>query len=285
MAKASLGRGLGAILDEVGEAYQRDLNETTKRYDYIEIDMDSIVPNPYQPRKHFDQTALKELSESIVEHGLIQPIAVTLDNDQYIIVAGERRYRASKLANLDKIKATVLDIDLNSLRELAIIENIQREELNPIELALSYQELIDEHNVTHEELAKKVKKSRTSITNILRLLSLSEFVQKRVISKELSMGHAKVLVGLDKKIQKKVAESIIGQKLSVRETENLVKALKDGEKIKVKDVKKIDYDLKPLKSTLKDAFFKNKISGNKLVIEFGSDEELNKIVEFFQKNL
>jgi ParB family chromosome partitioning protein len=285
MAKASLGRGLGAILDEVGEAYQRDLNETTNINSSIELDIDLIKPNPYQPRKHFDKDALRELSESIVEHGLIQPIAVVLDSDQYIIVAGERRYRATQLAGLDKIKANILDIDLNRLRELAIIENIQREELNPIELAQSYKELIDEYEVTHDELAKRVKKSRTSITNVLRLLSLSEFVQKRVITKEITTGHAKVLVGLEKKLQKKITESIIGQKLSVRDTEKLVKSLKDGEDTKLKVEKKIEYDVKHLKSTLQNAFFKNKISGNKLVIEFGSDEELDKLVKFFEKSL
>jgi ParB family chromosome partitioning protein len=285
LAKSSLGRGLGAIFDEVGEAYQRDLSPSTNNNDIIELDINNIKPNPYQPRKNFDEAALAELSESIKEHGLIQPIVVMLDNDEYIIIAGERRYRASKLAGFEKIKAVILDISVDKIRELAIIENIQREELNPIELAQAYQKLIEEYEVTHEELAQKVKKSRTSITNTLRLLALSDFVQKRVIAKEITTGHAKILVGLDKKMQKRVTESIIGQKLSVRETEQLVKSLKNSEDKSNQSEKSVKYNTNELKDSLKNAFFKSKINGNKLVIEFNNEAELSKLVQFFEKSL
>lgn len=282
MAKASLGRGLGAILDEVEEAYQKDLKGSKKSI--IEIDIDAIKPNPYQPRKYFDKEALQELAESIKEHGLIQPIIVAMNNDEYIIVAGERRYRASKLANFDKIKAIVADIDLKRLRELAIIENIQREELNPIELAQSYKELIEDYSITHEELSNKLKKSRTSITNIMRLLNLDDFVQQKLIIGDITIGHAKVLVPLEASLQKQITESIIGQKLSVRDTEDLVKSLK-SDTTKKESTKKEQYDTSDLKKLLKNAFFKSKLSGNKLVIEFNSQEEIRKLSDFFQKNL
>lgn len=282
MAKSSLGRGLGAIFDEVEEAYQRDLQGNKKSI--IELEIDDIKPNPYQPRKYFEQSALVELADSIKEHGLLQPIVVTLDNDDYIIVAGERRFRASKLAGFDTIKAIVADVDLKKLRELAVIENIQREELNPIELALSYKELLEDYKITHEELSNRVKKSRTSITNIMRLLNLDDFVQDRLIKGDISIGHAKLLVPLDKNIQKRVTESIIGQKLSVRDTEDLLKNLKENNDAQ-ECIKKVQYNVDVLKKSLKNAFFKSKFSGNKLVIELNSDEEIEKLADFFKKNL
>jgi ParB family chromosome partitioning protein len=282
MAKSSLGRGLGAIFDEVEEAYQKDLAGHQKNI--INLDIEDIKPNPYQPRKYFDNEALKELSDSIKEHGLLQPIIVTLDNDNYIIVAGERRYRATKLAGINSINAIVADVNIKKLRELAIIENIQREELNPIELALSYKELINDYEITHEELSNRVKKSRTNITNIMRLLNLDKFVQDRLIKGDISIGHAKLLVPLDVDMQKQVTESIIGQKLSVRDTEDLLKNLKE-DKEETNCIKKVQYDVDILKSSLKNAFFKSKFSGNKLVIELGSEEEIAKLAKFFEKNL
>lgn len=282
MAKSSLGRGLGAIFDEVEEAYQKDLQGNKKSI--IELEIEDIKPNPYQPRKYFEQSALEELADSIKEHGLLQPIVVTLDNDDYIIVAGERRFRASKLAGFDTIKAIVADVDLKKLRELAVIENIQREELNPIELALSYKELLEDYKITHEELSNRVKKSRTSITNIMRLLNLDDFVQDRLIKGDITIGHAKLLVPLDKNIQKRVTESIIGQKLSVRDTEDLLKNLKENNE-EQECIKKVQYNVDVLKKSLKNAFFKSKFSGNKLVIELNSDEEIEKLADFFKKNL
>ncbi|WP_373028722.1 ParB/RepB/Spo0J family partition protein [Sulfurovum sp.] len=227
----ALGRGLGEILSEVEEAYEKDLSDIdsfeleSEGARVEELPVDSISENPFQPRKHFDEQALKELSQSIVEHGLLQPIVVIEKEDGYLLIAGERRLRAHKLAKLTNIKAIIADADIDEvrLRELALIENIQRENLNAIELANSYAELIDVHKITHDELSSIVHKSRSQITNTMRLLSLSPYSQKQLVDGKISQGHAKVLVGLDDKKQKIVIDSIIGQKLSVRDTENMVK--------------------------------------------------------------
>jgi len=234
MAKSGLGRGLGDILEEIGSTYESQFNEAVEeapQSDIVaELDIEQIDPNPYQPRKHFDQEKLQELSESIKYHGLLQPVVVIEHEDRYILIAGERRLRASKLANLKTIKAIIADVELDDLRmrELALIENIQRENLNPIELALSYRELLDVHKITHEQLADIVHKSRSQITNTLRLLSLSDDIQEAIAAGTLTQGHAKVLVNLSQAEQKLAANTIIGQKLSVREAEKLVQRMKDG---------------------------------------------------------
>ena len=230
----ALGRGLGDILSEVEEAYEKDLSgidsfELEAQGARVEdLFVENISPNPFQPRKHFDEQALTELSESIKEHGLLQPIVVIEKEDGYLLIAGERRLRAHKLANIDTIKAIIADADIDDikLREFALLENIQRENLNAIELANSYSELIDVHNITHDELSSIVHKSRSQITNTMRLLSLSSYVQKKLTESKISQGHAKVLVGLDEKKQKVIIDSVIGQKLSVRDTENMVKSHK-----------------------------------------------------------
>ena len=230
----ALGRGLGEILSEVEEAYEKDLSnidsfELESQGARVEdIAVDRIAANPFQPRKHFDEQALKELSQSIAEHGLLQPIVVIEKEDGYLLIAGERRLRAHKLAKLTKIKAIIANVDIDEvrLRELALIENIQRENLNAIELANSYAELIEVHNITHDDLSSIVHKSRSQITNTMRLLSLSPYVQEQLAEGKISQGHAKVLVGLDEQKQKIVIDSVIGQKLSVRDTENMVKNYK-----------------------------------------------------------
>ena len=194
--KSALGRGLGAILEDVELAYKAELSDGNK--DIIkEIDVKSITENPYQPRKHFDETALRELSESIKRHGLIQPIIVIPKDEGYMLIAGERRFRATKMLGEEKIKAVVADIESKNLRELALIENIQREDLNPIELANSYKELIEEYKITQDGLAGIIHKSRTQITNTMRLLSLSKETQELIKDGKITQGHAKVIVGLD----------------------------------------------------------------------------------------
>jgi len=227
----ALGRGLGTILSEVEEAYEKDLSDIdsfeleAQGARVEELSVESITANPFQPRKHFDEQALKELSESIAEHGLLQPIVVIEKEEGYLLIAGERRLRAHKLAKLPTVKAIIADADIDDikLRELALLENIQRENLNAIELANSYAELIDVHEITHDELSAIVHKSRSQITNTMRLLSLGKYAQESVVSGKISQGHAKVLVGLDEKKQKVMVDSVSGQKLSVRETENMVK--------------------------------------------------------------
>jgi ParB family chromosome partitioning protein len=230
----ALGKGLGQILEEVGMAYESEMQggdnfakgDAQERIQ--ELDVLSIDPNPYQPRKHFDETRLKELSDSIREHGLLQPVVVVSRDDRYILVAGERRLRAHKLAELPTIRAIVAEVDFDDLRmrELALVENIQRENLNAIELANSYQELLDVHEITHEGLAQIVHKSRSQITNTLRLLSLPSYAQQMITEEKITQGHAKILVGLDPQKVQVLVDTIIGQKLSVRETENLLKQKK-----------------------------------------------------------
>lgn len=282
MAKSALGRGLGELLGEVEAAYESNNGVSTKHE--LFLDINSIIPNPGQPRKIFDEVKLKELSDSIKEHGLIQPITV-IENpnveDQYILIAGERRLRAHKLANLEKIKAIVIEIDESKMREVALIENIQRDDLNIIELAYSYAQLINEHNLTHEDLANKVFKSRTSITNTLRLLQLCSYVQQLLANDKISAGHAKVMVGLDELTQKKVADSVVGQKLSVRETEQLIKELKEPstKKISKKSKTKV-FDFAPLENVVKklsENDLKIKAEKNYIKIEIKSQNDIEKI--------
>jgi ParB family chromosome partitioning protein len=291
MAKAALGRGLGELLGEVESAYESN-NTSSKNTLDIYLDVNSIKPNPAQPRKIFDEDRLKELSESIKEHGLIQPISVIESNvyGEYILIAGERRLRAHKLANIDKIRANIMDIEDAKLREIALIENIQRDDLNIIELAYSYAQLINEHSLTHEELSAKVFKSRTSITNTLRLLQLSSYVQQMLANEKITAGHAKVMIGLDDETQRKVTDSIIGQKLSVRETELLIKNIKTPEpknSIKSKSKPKT-YDLNPLNSVV-DELSKNnlkvKLEKNCFKIEIKSQEDIEKISNYFRNTL
>jgi len=173
----ALGRGLSELLGEVETAY--DNSTSSSQNGVVQLDVNSIKPNPSQPRKIFDETKLKELSDSIKKHGLLQPVSVIKTNDlDYILIAGERRLRAHKLAGLDTIKATIIEAEEFKLRELALIENIQRDDLNIIELAYSYAQLINEHNLTHDDLSEMVFKSRSSITNTLRLLTLCVYVQQ-----------------------------------------------------------------------------------------------------------
>ncbi len=285
MKKSGLGRGLDALLGEVSEAYE---NESSTKNGVVEIPLESIEPNPYQPRKHFPQESLKELAESIKNDGLIQPIVVVEDDiDGYILVAGERRFRASKLAKLKTIKAIVLDITKEQMQQYALIENIQREDLNPIELAKSYQALIELHGATHEELASIIHKSRTHITNTLRLLSLSKKTQEALIEKKISAGHAKVLIGLDEKEQTTMVNSIVGQKLSVREVEKIIKSMRLAkEEKKEKEPKRKENTSKELylmqlHEKLKSLGIKSVVGSDTITLEFTSQDE----VDSFTKRL
>lgn len=278
--KSGLGRGLDAILGDVELAYTKEL-ENGKQDFVIEIEVDKIKPNPYQPRQIFDEQAIEELSQSIERHGLIQPIIVFEKDDGYFLIAGERRLRATKLLNKPTIKAIVADIESKNLRELALIENIQRENLNPVELANSYKELIDEYKITQEDLSNIIKKSRSQITNTLRLLSLSKETQNALSENKISQGHAKVLVGLNPDEEIKVLNTIIGQKLNVRQTENLVKKLKNGDKIEKKS-KFIDLnfesEIKALKYKLDD-FGNVHIKNKKLTIEFKEISQIKNLID------
>ena len=282
----ALGRGLSELLGEVETAYENNTQDNTLVED---IDLSLITVNPYQPRKIFDDEKIQELSESIKTHGLLQPIVLTKNDNSYIIVAGERRYRATKLLKNKTINAIILDIEDKQLREYALIENIQRSDLNILEVAYSYSSLINEHNITHDELANIVHKSRSSITNMLRLLTLSVYTQQMISANKISLGHAKLIIGLNEDIQKMIVDSIIGQRLSVRETEKLVKEFKNNKEdiTKVNNKKKSKYDVSSLHSIVdkfKDKKLKIKITNNSFNIVINSQDDIDNIVKFFNNN-
>lgn len=285
----ALGRGLGELLGEVESAYVNSTGNSNKS-GIRKINVSLIKANPNQPRKIFDEEKLTELSESIKEHGLLQPIVVIENEDgTFTLVAGERRLRAHKLAKIEQIKAIIVDAEELKLRELALIENIQRDDLNIIELAYCYAQLLNEHSITHEELSKKVFKSRTSITNTLRLLQLNSYVQQFLATDKISAGHAKVMLGLSSDEQKMVCDTIIGQKLSVRETEKLVKDLKEKNSEKPKKEKTLlSYNISPLKglaNKLQENNLKVKVEKNYFKIEFNSQEDIDKISSYFNIQL
>ncbi len=217
-----LGMGLGALLQTSNK--DNNTNEGVKK-----INISEIAPNPTQPRKKFKQEDLKELSLSIKNQGLIQPIIVKpVENDQYQIIAGERRWRASQLAGLHEVECVIKDINENNILETALIENIQREDLNVIEEAYAYKNLIEINSLTNEQLAKKIGKSSSHVSNTLRLLELDQEIREMVINGELSMGHARALIGVPNAIEK--AKEIIEKKLSVRQIEKITSKFKNSKK-------------------------------------------------------
>ncbi len=271
-------RGLSTLMGDVGEVYSRELGLDKNQVSLIEIS--KITPNPFQPRKTFDETALNELANSIKEHGLIQPIIVLKKNDSFILVAGERRLRATQILGKENILAFVSDSDESKLRELALIENIQRENLNPIELANSYKDLIEVYNITQENLAELIHKSRTQITNTLRLLNLDPKTQELIASGKISQGHAKVLVGLDKEDEKVLVDSILGQKLSVRDTERLVQKVKNKENIEDAE---FENSMQSLKQALSKLGFVSKNNKKELIIRLDNIEKIKKLTEILNK--
>ena len=301
--KAGLGRGLDALfadaapveerrrpasVDEADKTSGANAAESEDRVLYIDIN--DIRPNSAQPRKNFDQDALNELADSIKQYGVIQPIVVQKIDDYYEIIAGERRWRAAKIAKLKKIPVVIKNFSEQEIVEIALIENIQREDLNPIEEAEAYKRLIDEYNLKQEEMAERLSKSRTSITNSMRLLKLSSKVQKLVISGELSSGHARALIPVeDAKKQYTLALEIIKNKLSVRETEKLVKALLEPKKKVKKAVPENDFVYRDIEGKIKDIVgtkvkINNKPGGKgKIEIEYYSTEDLERLIDLFEK--
>lgn len=273
---------LQSVLNDNEQEYTKNFDILGMDIDVVqEINIEDISPNPYQPRKNFDPQALSELSESIKRHGLIQPIIVLQKENGFILIAGERRLRAAKIAGLDTIKAVVAEIGTKNLRELALIENIQRAELNPIELANSYKELINEHKITQEDLSNIIKKSRTQITNTMRLLSLSKNTQMLIENGKLSQGHAKIIVGLTKEQEEIVIDTVIGQKLNVRQTEDLVKKIKATRQKIPKNIIDQDYieELNKLKKSLNNFGIKSKISNKKIILDFNTIEQIKHFIE------
>lgn len=271
-------RGLSSLISDMDTVYSKELGFDKNQSTMIEIDQ--ISPNPFQPRKNFDQEALDELANSIKEFGLIQPIIVFKKNNKFILIAGERRLRAVKALGKKEILAFIADIDENKLRELALIENIQRENLNPIELANSYKDLMQVHKITQENLAELIHKSRTQITNTLRLLNLDIRTQELIASGKISQGHAKVLVGLDQKDEKMLVDSIIGQKLNVRDTEKIVKKIKNNESLPNQE---FEDEIKKLKQILNRFGFDCKNKNNDFVIHLENIDRIKKLIKMLEK--
>ncbi|EMS73811.1 ParB/RepB/Spo0J family partition protein [Ruminiclostridium cellobioparum] len=279
MVKKGLGKGLGALIS----------NEATEdETGIIELRINEIEPNAGQPRKYFDDEKLVQLSDSIKQHGIIQPIIVKKDNNRYIIIAGERRWRAAKLAGLSKVPVLIKEFTNKQVMEVALIENLQREDLNPIEEADAFLHLMNEYDMTQEQIAETIGRSRPAIANSLRLLGLSEDVKKYIVSGDLTSGHARTLVIIqDPEIQLKAAEYIIENKLSVRETENYIKKLFQNRSEKKKVVENPDF--KFVEDRLKNILgTKVKLQANnnkgKITIEYYSNDELERLLEFFYKS-
>ncbi|MFQ6342986.1 ParB/RepB/Spo0J family partition protein [Campylobacter sp. VTCC 70190] len=271
-------RGLSRLIDDMDSVYSKELGFDKNQSTMIEID--KISPNPFQPRKNFDEQSLKELAGSIKEFGLIQPIIVLKENDNFVLVAGERRLRAVKLLGKKEILAFIADIDENKLRELALIENIQRENLNPIELANSYKDLMQVHHMTQENLAELIHKSRTQVTNTLRLLNLDIRTQELIASGKISQGHAKVLVGLNQKDEKMLVDSIIGQKLNVRDTEKIVKKIKNNENLSPKE---FENEIEKLKQKFKHFGFECRNKNNDFIIHLENIDKIKELIKMLEK--
>ncbi len=300
MAKASkkkaLGRGLSALLKDPDNDIQsaKDKNADKVVGSIVELELESIEVNPFQPRSSFNEEALEELATSIRELGVIQPITVRkLDFNKYQLVSGERRFRASKLVGLETIPAYIRIANDQESLEMALVENIQRQDLDPIEIALSYQRLIDEIDLTQEELSDRIGKNRSTIANYLRLLKLDPIVQTGMRDGILSMGHGRTLIAIeDENLQIEVYQEIIKNKLSVRETEKLVKQVLNGKEQSKKPKKPIvSEQKKEAIKTISSAFgtkveMKLSKKGNgKLIIPFSSDEDFNRIKKLIEENL
>lgn len=266
-----LGRGLSSILEDAEAGYLKDLPSRGVE----EIEINKIKPNPFQPRREFNESAIEELADSIKKYGLLQPVVLIKDKEGYILVAGERRLRAVKLLGENVIKAIVVNYSKDDLREYALIENIQREDLNPIEVAYSLQSLIDEHGYTHEELANVISKSRSYVTNLLRILNLPEFVHEKIKQGILSVGHAKVLIGLDEEIIKEVVEKIEKNSLNVRDTEKLIQRLKKPKQ--EKEDAPIDKTVVDIADKLKKIGLKVEINKDSIKIKFKNNKDLKNL--------
>ncbi len=292
-----LGKGLDSLIpDAVGEAkVKKEAVETKAIDDAVEknqqetlVKITAVEPNRKQPRKNFDEDSLQELSDSIKQVGLIQPILVQDRKDHYEIIAGERRWRAAKMAGLKEVPVIIRDYTEQEIMEISLIENIQREDLNPIEEAQAYKRLLTEFNLKQDEVAERVSKSRTAVTNSMRLLKLTDKVQQMVIDEMISTGHARAILGIeDPEEQYEVAQRIFDEKLSVREVEKLVKNLHKPEKPKKKlndDVtmqviyQDIEDKLKQRLSTKVTVTSKGEGSG-KIEIEFYNHEDLDRLLD------
>lgn len=292
--KTALGRGLGALLeDSPAKSKSEDILPEVAKTGIFEISLSDIQVNPFQPRTHFDKEALQELSESIKVQGIIQPITVRkLDQNEYQLISGERRFQASKLAGLEKIPAYVRTANDQQMLEMALIENIQRENLNALEIAQSYQRLLAECDLKQEQLGDRVGKNRTTVNNYLRLLKLPPTIQAAIRDQQLSMGHARALINIED-VDKQLAifKKAVEEELSVRKVEALVKSLNEGKPEK-KSEPSLDpvrkYELNKIQQRLashfgtKVALKANEKNKGEIKIPFTSTSDLNRILELLE---
>ena len=293
--KNGLGKGLDSLItDKVGKPSDGTKGKNGKSTDGVMIDINKVEPNRDQPRKKFDEDALLELSESIKQYGVLQPLLVQERDDYYEIIAGERRWRASRLAGLKEVPVIIKKLSEQEIMEISLIENIQRENLNPIEEALAYKRLIEEFKLKQDEVAERVSKSRTAVTNSMRLLKLNDKVQEMVVDEMLSTGHARALLGIeDQEKQYVTAQKIFDEKLSVRDTEKLVKSIQNEKNKPEKTVAKvIDPKIRAIYDDLEEQM--KKVLGTKVIInskdekkgkleiEYYSQDELDRIVDLIR---
>lgn len=282
-------RGLGKGLDSLIPASSNNENKETKQNETV-VKITKVEPNRDQPRKNFDEDSLQELADSIKQFGLLQPILVQDRKDYYEIIAGERRWRAAKIAGLKEIPVIIRNYTDQEIVEIALIENIQREDLNPIEEARAFKKLLEEFHLKQDEVAERVSKSRTAVTNSVRLLKLSDSVQQMIIDDMLSTGHARALIPIeDKELQLQLAQRIFDEKLSVREVEKIVKVILNPEKEKDKKEKtpqSIQYIYQDIENKLKERLSrkvaissKGKSGVGKIEIEFYSNDDLDRLIE------
>lgn len=303
MAKKVLGRGLGVYFDNpnadqvshppVSSVQDFEKLDTREKVNItLHIPVNSIRANPFQPRLDFDEIKLQELADSIKVHGLIQPITVRhVGESRYELISGERRLRACKMAGIQSIPAYIREVNDEDVIAMALVENVQREQLNPIETALGYQRLIEECELTQEEVATRVGKNRTTVTNMLRLLNLPAFIQSALKSNKISIGHARALITIEnQRVQEQLLDKIIEEDWSVRQVEQAVKnhaskGKKQGKILSKKDQK--DLELLQLSNQLKNKLstkvqIRRKAQGGEIKIEYYSDEELDRLLNLFE---
>ena len=281
--RGGLGRGLNALVSEAEYETGGSAASASNAASETKLPIEDIVPNPNQPRIHFNETELRELSESIQEHGVLQPLLVRKHGNGYEIIAGERRYQASKLAGLEELPVIIKEVNDEEMLALALIENLQRSDLNPVEEAKGYRQLIDASGMTQEALSKAVSKSRSAITNSLRLLDLPEVVQQMIFEGKLTAGHARAILAVpyeDARIR--LAEKVVAEGLSVRATENLAPLFSAGETPKTpwaatpQSFKKAARVLRQVFNT--NVRVKSSRGKNKIEIEFKDEEDLSRIL-------
>jgi ParB family chromosome partitioning protein len=279
--KFGLGKGLGALIPEE-KVEEKSVDKETG---INSININLIKANEDQPRKNFDEEKIIQLSESIKEHGIIQPIILKKEKDTYNIIAGERRWRAAKIAGVKEIPAIIMDLSDKEVLEISLIENIQRQDLNPIEEAIAYKKLIDDFKLTQEQLSARIGKSRTAIANCLRLLNLDKRVQDYLIDGVITEGHGRAILSIeDKDLQYEIAQGIIDKELSVRETERFIKSISVEKKINKNESKDQNPYYIDIKDKLENLFGTNvllmdKKNKGKIEIEYYSQEDLQRILD------